>query len=74
MSPNEREDLLIEATLGAYRERDADGFPSAPPEWWDLSSEGRAEAFRLQLAARRVESATDARGWSGTVRAVLERI
>ena len=74
MSPNERNDLLIEATLGTHRTRDAEGLPAAPPEWWDLTSEGRAEVFRRQLSARRIESAMDERGWSGTVKAVLARL
>ena len=74
MSPDDREELLVEGVLGAYRERDADGLPVAPPEWWDLSAQGREHAFRLQLAARRMESLLDRRGWSGTVKAVFERL
>jgi hypothetical protein len=74
MSPDDRDDLLVEAVLGAHRERDADGLPVAPPQWWDLSPEDRERAFRLQLAARRVEGLLDARGWSGTVKAVMERL
>jgi hypothetical protein len=74
MSPDDREELLVEGVLGAYRERAADGLPVAPPEWWDLSAEGRERAFNLQLAARRMESLLDRRGWSGTVKAVLERL
>jgi hypothetical protein len=74
MSPRDDEELLIEATLTAHRERDADGFPVAPPQWWDLSPEGRDLALQLQLAARRMESLLDERGWSSTVKAVMERL
>ncbi len=74
MSRREDEDALIEATLTAYRERDVDGLPQAPPEWWDLSPEAREEAFRRQLEMRRLESLLDKRGWSTTVRAVMGRL
>jgi len=72
-----REDVeaaLFEATLGAYRERDADGLPSAPPQWWDLSPEACELACLRQAEARLLESALDERGWSGTVKAVLQRL
>lgn len=65
---------LIEATLSAHRERDADGLPVAPPQWWDLSAEACGLAVARQLQARAVERALDERGWSSTVRAVLERV
>jgi hypothetical protein len=74
MSPRETEDVLVEAALTAYRERDAEGLPLVPPEWWDLSPEGRENVYRRQLEARRVESLLDERGWSATVKAVLARI
>lgn len=74
MSPRDDEELLIEATLTAHRERDPDGLPAAPPQWWDLSPEGRERAFQLQLAARRIESLLDERGWSSTVKAVMEKV
>lgn len=74
MSPRDDEELLIEATLTAHRERDADGLPVAPAQWWDLSPEGRERALQLQLAARRMESLLDERGWSSTVKAVMERV
>jgi len=71
---DEGQDALLEATLTAYRERDAEGLPLAPPQWWDLSEETCELAAARQLQARVVESALDERGWSGTVRAVLERV
>jgi hypothetical protein len=74
MNARERRDARLEATLGAHRERDADGLPLAPPQWWDLSPADREEAFARQLEARRLESALDARGWSTTVKAVLARL
>ena len=74
MSPIEERDTLIEAALTAYRERDVDGLPLAPPQWWDLSADERAEVFRRQAQARRMESLLDARGWSTTVRAVIGRL
>lgn len=74
MSPDERDDTLIEAVLGAHRERDRDGLPVAPPQWWDLSPEARVEAFHRQAQARLIESLLDENGWSGTVRAVMERL
>jgi len=74
VSPRRDQDALIEAVLGAHRERDRDGLPLAPPEWWDLAPEARVEAYHRQLQARLVESLLDENGWSGTVRAVLERL
>lgn len=74
MNPRAAQDALIEATVTAHRERDTDGLPLAPPAWWDLTPETCDEAFRRQLAARVLESALDERGWSTTVRAVMERV
>jgi hypothetical protein len=74
MSAREEEELLIEAALGAYRERDRDGLPLPSPAWADLTPEGRVEVFRRQMQSRRVESALDERGWNSTVRAVMERL
>jgi hypothetical protein len=74
VSPRDDEDALIEATLSAHRERDADGLPMAPPQWWDLSPEMCEQAFARQLQARVVESALDPQGWSSTVKAVLGRL
>lgn len=74
MSPRDELDILAEATVTAHRRRDADGLPVAPPEWWDLPPEAREQAFERQLAARLVERALDARGWSSTAKAVMERL
>jgi hypothetical protein len=71
---DDAEAARLEATLGAHRERDADGLPSAPPQWWDLSPEACELACLRQAEARILESALDGRGWSGTVKAVLERL
>jgi len=71
---DEAEAALLEATLGAHRERDAEGLPSAPPQWWDLSPEACERVCLRQAEARLLESALDERGWSGTVKAVLERL
>jgi hypothetical protein len=70
----DQEAALLEATLGAHRERDAEGLPLAPPQWWDLSAEACELAGLRQAEARLLESALDERGWSGTVRAVLGRV
>ena len=74
MSPREDEEILIEAALGAHRERDRDGLPLPAPAWADLTPEGRVEVFHRQLQSRRIESMLDERGWSSTVRAVMERL
>lgn len=67
-------DLLIEAAAGAWRERDANGRPVPPPAWWDLPPDARQLAFDAQARTRDLESALDADGFSGTVRAVLARL
>lgn len=74
MNPREHNELLIEAALGAHRERGLDGLPLPVPAWADLTPEGRAEVFLRQLQSRRIENALDERGWNSTVRAVMERL
>lgn len=74
MNARETQEVLIESTITAYRERDRDGLPMASPAWADLSPEARLEAYRRQLAAREAERALDERGWSSTVRAVMRRV
>jgi len=72
MRPSDR-DLLIEALSSAFRERDAFGRVLPAPEWYDLSPDDREAAFEAQLEARLLESAADAKGLSGTARAVMAR-
>ncbi len=67
-------DVLIEAAVTPYRERDVEGRVTPPPAWWDLSPEAREELYRRQIVTRVIEKAFDAEGWSGTVRAVMRRI
>lgn len=74
MSANSPEDLLVEATLGAWRRRDHDGLPMPPAEWADLSDAGRVRAYEAQLLSREWERALDDAGLSSTVHAVLARI
>ncbi len=73
MSGRER-DVLIEAAVGAHRERDREGRVVPPPAWWDLPPGDREELYRIQLLTREMEKAVDPAGRSGTVRAVLARI
>ena len=65
------QDVLTEAILSPHRERDPEGRVVPPPEWWDLPPEAQDQVFREALAARLLEKEVDARGRSGTVRAVL---
>jgi hypothetical protein len=67
-------DILIESTAGAWRERDAAGRAVPPPAWWDLPPDAREQAFEAQAATRELERAHDPSGFSGTVRAVMERL
>jgi hypothetical protein len=72
---NARErDALIEAGVGAYRQRDADGRLEPPPEWWDLAPDALDELYRRQLLARELERLIDPLGESATIKAVLSRI
>jgi len=71
---NEERDLLIEALTSAWRERDASGRAVPPPAWWDLPPDDRLLAFDAQAATRELERAVDPSGFSGTVRAVMERL
>jgi hypothetical protein len=65
---------LIEGVTSAFRERSTEGRILPAPEWWDLSPEGRREAYRELVAARALERALDPEGLSTTARAVLRRI
>lgn len=71
---NEDLELLIESVTSACRSRDVSGRAVPPPAWWDLSPDARVLAFDAQLATRELERAVDPRGFSGTVRAVTERL
>lgn len=72
MSDEPREELM-EAVVSAHRQRDAEGRPIPPPEWWDLPPEALDEAHQRQMESRRLERAADPQGRSSTVKAVLER-
>ena len=72
MIDRERE-ILVEAVCSPFRERDPLGRVLPSPAWWDLSPTDREIAFDAQLAARRLERALDAEGFSGSARAVLSR-
>ena len=67
-------DLLIEATAIAHRDRDGRGRLVASPAWYDLPPASREAAFEAQTRTRDLERAVDSKGWSGTVRAVMETI
>ena len=67
-------DGLLEAVISPHRQRDPEGRPMPPPEWWDLPPEALDRAYREALQARIIEKGLDARGRSGTVRAVMARI
>jgi hypothetical protein len=72
---NDREqDALVEAAVTAYRRRDPEGRLVPPAEWWDLAPEALEELYRRLLLTRELERLIDPQGWSGTVRAVMERI
>ena len=68
------EELLIEQTLGAYRERDMNGVPMATAAWSDLSTQGRVRAFNAQVQMRAIEAALDDDGYNSTIKAVLARL
>jgi len=71
---NVERDFLIESVTSAWRERDVSGRAIAPPAWWDLSPDDRLLAFEAQVATRELERANDSEGFSGTVRAVMDRL
>ena len=72
---NQRErDHLIEASVTAHRDRDAEGRLVPPAAWWDLPPEALDELYRRQMFTRAIEQVMDARGLSTTVRAVLSRV
>lgn len=74
MTGDQERELLIEAAVGAWRPRRADGGIGVHPAWADLDAAGRAEAYEAARLQRRLEAAMDAEGLSSTARAVLGRI
>ena len=71
---NDERDLLIASVTSAWRERDADGRAVPPSAWSDLAPDDRLLAFEAQVATRELERALDSEGFSGTVRAVMDRL
>ena len=71
---NDERDLLIESVTGAWRDRDPSGRAIPPPAFWDLAPDDRLLAFDAQVATRELERAVDPGGFSGTVRAVMDRL
>ena len=67
-------ETLIEAVVGAWRERGADGALRQHPAWFDLSADDRLTAYETTLAQRTLEAALDADGLSTTARTVLRQI
>jgi hypothetical protein len=70
----EKNEILIEEAVSAYRGRTTSGRLLPSPAWWDLSPESREELFARQLESRFLESALSPDGSSSTVRAVLSRL
>ncbi|PYV11521.1 MAG: hypothetical protein DMG07_18960 [Acidobacteria bacterium] len=71
---DEPKDVLIEAAVSAFRERNAFGRILPASAWWDLAPEDREALFDRQLESRLLERAIDPDGLSSTARAVLERL
>ena len=71
-SDDRSREMLIEAAVTAWRERDEEGRIVPPPAWWDLGPEAREEVYRRQLVTRVMERAIG--DTSGTIRAVLARL
>ena len=67
-------ELLLEAAVTAFRERDTHGRTVTAPAWWDLPEDVREELFERQTLARQLEREIDPHGHSATVKAVLQRI
>jgi len=74
MSARREREVLVEQAAGAWRPVRVDGSVGALPAWADLDDAGRAEAFEVARASRRLEAALDGRGWSSTVKVVMGRI
>lgn len=67
-------EILAEVAVNARRDRDREGRIVPPAEWWDLPPEALDRLFAEQVLAREIERAADARGETGTVKAVLQAI
>lgn len=65
---------LIEAVIGAWRERDGFGRLRSHPAWHDLEPGDRVLAFSETQVQRQLEAALDPAGLSSTAHAVLRRI
>jgi len=75
MTPEEEAEqaLLVEQVASAYRPPSRDAL-RYHPAFHDLDEAGRARAFDVAAASRKVEAALDPAGASSTVHAVLARI
>lgn len=70
-----REELeLLEQAVSAHRERSVDGALKSHPAWHDLDEAGRLAVFEETVRQRALERASDPRGHSGTIKAVLARL
>jgi hypothetical protein len=67
-------DLLLEAATTPFRERDPSGRILPSPAFLDLPPESREALAAAQTSSRELEAALHPHGWSGTVRAVMDRI
>ena len=71
---NDPQDALIEQVSGAFRGTGLSGEVQAHRAFYDLDEAGRLEAHQRSIVLRQLESALDPRGFSTTVRSVLNRI
>jgi hypothetical protein len=67
-------DELIEISVTAHRQRDAQGHLAPPAAWWDLPPAALDELLDRQLLTRALERLIDPEGESATVKAVMARI
>jgi hypothetical protein len=67
-------ELLQEAAITPFRERDRSGRILPSPAFLDLPPESREALAAAQVSSRELESALNRFGWSGTVQAVMDRI
>jgi hypothetical protein len=74
MTPPDPKEPLIDAAATAWRPRDIAGRIRFHPAWHDLDDEGRAQAFEVTRALRKVEASLDPDGLSTTAKAVLARV